>query len=72
MGDKTRGLYEKFIVTRTDGSSEPGGKHENCNYFVLDLDHDPFAKAAIKAYWEACKSEYPLLAKDLEENYLSG
>lgn len=28
MGDKTRGLYNKFNVTRSDGSSDIGGKHE--------------------------------------------
>ena len=40
MGDPTRGLYDKFYVKRTDGKSEPGQKHENCKYFVLDLTHD--------------------------------
>jgi hypothetical protein len=65
MGDPTRGLYEKFVVKRTDGKSEPGGKHEHCHYFVLDLDHDPHAKAALKAYAKSCRKQYPLLARDL-------
>ena len=65
MGDKTRGLYQKFVVTRTDGSSAPGGKHEGCEYFVLDPAHDPHAKAALLAYAESCKLDYPLLAHDV-------
>ena len=65
MGDKTKGLIGKFNVTRTDGKSEPGEKHENCRYFVLDLDHDPFAIEALKTYALMCKKEYPLLATDL-------
>ena len=65
MNDKIVGLYQKFRVHRTDGSSEPGGKHENCEYFVLDLDHDPFAYAALQRYAQACRKEYPQLADDL-------
>lgn len=65
MGDKTRGLYEKFTVTRNDGSSEPGGKHHGCEYFVLDLTHDPHAAAALRAYADSCAADYPLLADDL-------
>lgn len=63
--DKNRGLYNKFIVERTDGSSEPGGKHHGCEYFVLDLDHDKFAVPALLAYASACGAEYPALATDL-------
>lgn len=66
MGDKTRGIYPKFNVNRSDGSSEPGGKHGNCFYFVLDCMHDPHAEAALKAYIESCRLEYPFLARDLE------
>jgi len=65
MGDKTRGLYEKFTVIRNDGSSEPGGKHHGCEYFVLDLTHDKHAGAALLAYAHSCAAEYPLLASDL-------
>ena len=65
MGDKTRGLYGKFKVTRTDGQSEPGGKHEKCDYFVLDLSCDPHAIPAIVAYIASCQGEYPQLADDL-------
>jgi hypothetical protein len=45
--DAKRGLYGKFRVTRSDGSSGAGGRHERCKYFVLDLTHDQFAKAAL-------------------------
>lgn len=68
MDDKTKGLYNKFIVTRTDGKSETGEIHENCRYFVLDLDHDPHAKSAILAYIKSCK-DYPLLRQDLKNLY---
>lgn len=67
MGDKDKGLYGKFHVQRTDGKSYSGEKHYNCNYFVLDLDHDKFAPAAIEAYMNACRGEYPLLAADLNK-----
>ena len=71
MGDKTRGLYGKFNVRRNDGTDAPGGKHDGCDYFVLDLTHDPFALPAIRAYVMACRKEYPLLARDLADKYLS-
>ena len=65
MGDRNRGLYEKFMVERRDGSSEPGGKHHDCLYYVLDLSHDKYAVPALRAYAEHCKAEYPALAEDL-------
>ena len=65
MGDPKRGLYDKFNVRRTDGSSEPGGKHEHCSYFVLDFSHDDHAIPALEAYAASCRTEYPLLAADL-------
>jgi hypothetical protein len=65
MADKNRGIYRKFEVVRTDGRSAPGEKHHGCRYFVIDVDHDEFAKAAIEAYAKACKKKYPALAKDL-------
>jgi len=65
MGDRNKGIYNKFVVVRTDGQSDPGQKHNGCNYFVLDLDHDPFAMPAIEAYAVACQDEYRVLATDL-------
>jgi len=68
MSDPARGLYMKFTgITRTDGSSEPGGKHHGCDYFVLDLTHDAHALPALKAYMLSCRREYPHLAVDLYE-----
>jgi hypothetical protein len=69
---KTTGLYDKFSVERTDGTSAPGQKHDGCKYFVLDLTHDPFAAPAIRAYVDACRADYPLLARDLETQFLQG
>jgi hypothetical protein len=65
--DKDRGLYEKFYVRRLDGQSLSGKKHHNCEYFVLDLTHDRFASAAVAAYADACRNDYPALAHDLEQ-----
>lgn len=65
MDDKTRGLYNKFTVTRTDGTSARGQKHDGCQYLVLDVTHDPFAKAALEAYADACAEDYPLLSEDV-------
>lgn len=69
MGDKTRGLYNKFQVVRVDRSDEPGGKHYGCEYFVLDVTHDPHAKAALLAYANSCEADYALLAADLRAKY---
>lgn len=63
--DTKRGAYQKFDVSRTDGSSGVGEKHEHCTYFVLDLNHDPCALPALAAYAKACKPKYPKLARDL-------
>lgn len=64
--ERTRGLDErKFYVVRNDGSSRPGGKHDGCEHFVLDLKHDKFARTAMLSYADSCADEYPLLAADL-------
>jgi hypothetical protein len=65
MSDASRGLYRKFDVRRTDGTDAPGGKHEGCSYFVLDLTHDKYARAALEGYAAACGAEHPALAADL-------
>jgi len=68
MGDKRRGLYAKFEVHRMDGRDRPGQKHDGCRYFVLDLDHDPLAYAALKAYADAAAHcGYTALARDLHK-----
>lgn len=70
--DKATGLYDKFTVTRTDGRSAPGEKHDGCEYFVLDMNHDIHARAAIEAYVNSLEAtgEYPALAADLRYHYL--
>jgi len=65
MGDKSRGLYGKFHIERTDGKSAPGEKHNGCDYFVLDLTCDPHAAPALRAYADSCEADYPQLAADL-------
>jgi hypothetical protein len=60
--DAQRGLYRKYVVHRIDGSV----KHRDCAYFVLDVNHDPFAKDALLAYAKACAGSHPNLAADLE------
>lgn len=62
-----QGLYEKFTVQRTDGSSQPGGKHAGCHYFVLDMTHDQHALPALAAYAKSCADDYPQLAIDLNQ-----
>lgn len=64
-----QGLFQKFEVRRTDGSSEPGGKHHVCDYFVLDMNHDPLAKPALQAYAAACEATHPQLAADLRTRF---
>lgn len=67
MSDPKRGLFQKFEkIIRTDGESRVGGKHEGCDYFVLDLTHDTHAIPALAAYVESCREKFPLLARDLE------
>jgi len=69
---RATGAYEKFVVERTDGSHLPGGKHCGCQYFVLDVTHDPLAKVALKAYARACAKAYPQLSKDLAMAAVTG
>lgn len=64
-----QGMFRKFIVRRADGSDAPGGKHYGCRYFVLDLDHDQHAPAAMRAYAAACKSTHPLLSAEIEAEF---
>lgn len=64
--DTRRGLYQRYVVQRLDGSSVEGGKHHACRFYVLDASHDPFAAPALRAYAEACRAQYPALAHDLD------
>jgi hypothetical protein len=60
-----KGIINKYTVIRNDGSE----KHANCEYFVLDMNCDKFAKPAILAYSKACENEFPLLSVELRECY---
>lgn len=68
--DRGKGLYPKVEVRRLDGSSRPGGKHADCEWFALDMTHDPYAVPALLAYAEACVDRYPKLAVDLARKVL--
>jgi hypothetical protein len=64
--DMHKGLYQKYKISRTDGRDKPGEKHHGCAYFVLDMNHDPHARAALKAYADSCRSTRGELAEDLD------
>lgn len=59
------GLFEKFTVTRNEGTPEFQGEH-----FVLFPKHDPHAKKAMLAYASSCEDELPGLANDIR-NWVS-
>jgi hypothetical protein len=40
----------RYRVERADGRDGPGHKHQGCEYFVLDLTHDPVGRAAALTY----------------------
>ena len=65
MTDK-RGWIQKYVVKRTDERDGLGEKHSGCKYFVLDLNHDPFALDALEAYSATCAETQPLLARDIQ------
>jgi hypothetical protein len=62
-------IFDKFIVTHNDGESGPGGRHEFCSYFVLDLTHDPAAIPAVLAYADAVEITHPMLAADIRARW---
>src|ERR1051325_11211470 len=65
MGDRMQGLHHKYNVSRTDGRDAPGGKHQHCEHFVLDITDDPHSPAALAAYADSCAADCPTLAADL-------
>lgn len=67
--DSERGVYRKYSVQRLN---DPTGKHRECTYFVLDEVHDKFAGPALRAYADACESEFPDLARDLRARHPGG
>lgn len=66
MDQSDEGLYRKYHIQRADGRDQsPGDKHYGCEYFVLDVTHDPFALPALRSYARACMKTHPALARDL-------
>ena len=63
MPESNRGLFNKYKIERIDG--KPG--RENCQYFVVDVCHDPYAHAAIRGYIDALPDEFAMLKADLEK-----
>lgn len=48
------GLQQRYRVEKIN---DPAGKHDECRYFVLDPQHDPFARVALLAYAAAVERE---------------
>lgn len=69
---KKEGIYQKFLVYRTDRKDAINEKHFGCKYFVLDLTHDEFAPDALIAYAEACKTKLPELSKSIKRMIIKG
>jgi len=59
------GLRSKYFVSRVDGRDGVNGDKANARYFVLDYVNDPYARAALDAYADACEIGLPQLAADL-------
>ncbi len=55
-------MYNKYDVTKLEGETDP-----NAEYFVLRLDTDKHALAAVIAYAESIRDDDPELAEDLLE-----
>jgi hypothetical protein len=51
-GCEHEGIGGKYTVARNDGAHLPGGRHDGCEYLVLDLTHDPSARFAARIYLE--------------------
>ena len=62
LPDDKQGYYRKYSVKRLKDKTK---KHARCEYFVLDLNHDTHALAALRAYAKSCEAEFPELAADL-------
>lgn len=65
-----KGLGRKYHVVRLDGRDKPDEHHHGCSLFVLDLTHDPAARAALIAYCAAARVARPALVQDLIDQYL--
>jgi len=50
---------------RLDGTDQPGGKHDGCRLFVLDLTHDGAARVAVARYCDLVEDSRPVLCRDM-------
>lgn len=55
------GLFEKYTVTKNQGTPTFKGNH-----FVLFPKNDIHARRAVMAYAKSCEQHYPQLSMDLE------
>jgi hypothetical protein len=62
--DTERGLYPKYELHRIN-EDRSHRFHVFTPFFVLRYDTDPHARAALVAYAESCRNEYPQLADEL-------
>lgn len=69
LPSEQQGMFHKFEVRRVDGTDKIGGKHHGCRYFVLDLDHDAHAPAAMAAYGQSCLTTHPQLGAEINEEF---
>ncbi|MHC4617411.1 MAG: hypothetical protein ACYTEQ_06625 [Planctomycetota bacterium] len=60
----TKGLYDKYRVEKVDKPTDA-----DAQYFVLRVDTDPHARAALRAYADSLESagENKLLVSDIRE-----
>jgi hypothetical protein len=65
LPQEEQGIYNKYKVTRVDGSDLPGGRHHGQRYFVLNVDSDVHARHALYAYADSCERQFPQLAVDI-------
>lgn len=47
MGIREPGLEQRYRVEKIN---DLAGKHDRCRYFVLDPQHDPAAREALRTY----------------------
>ena len=59
--EKQKGLYRKYRIEKTDGSTTD----PKAQYFVLRIDTDPHARVALGAYTMSVFIDNPQLACDL-------
>jgi len=63
MSDREVGLYKKYNVTRV---ADFDGKHENCEYFVMDPRHDLIARQVLEMYAQLAETAgYAKLPEDI-------